>query len=84
MSSKKQTAVEYYDKIVSDIFQEFVRDEITKTELIVKIHNAFYPALKLEKEQIIAAYRDGRTDQQTRVPKFYNRSSAIYYTSTYE
>jgi hypothetical protein len=80
---KKQTAVEYYDKIVSDIFQEFVRDEITKTELIVKIHSAYYPALKLEKEQIIEAYRDGRTDQQTRVPKFYNRSSAIYYTSTY-
>lgn len=40
--------------------------------------------LPLEKEQIIEAYRDGRTDQSTRVPKFYNRSSAFYYTSTYE
>jgi hypothetical protein len=40
--------------------------------------------IPMERDQIIAAYRDGRTDQQTRVPKFYNRSSAIYYTSTYE
>jgi hypothetical protein len=40
--------------------------------------------ISIEREQIIEAYRDGRTDQQTRVPKYYNRSSAIYYTSTYE
>jgi hypothetical protein len=39
--------------------------------------------IPIERNQIIESYRDGRTDQQTRVPKFYNRSSAIYYTSTY-
>jgi hypothetical protein len=40
--------------------------------------------IQIEKEQIIEAYRDGRTDQSTSVPKFYNRSSAYYYTTTYE
>jgi hypothetical protein len=41
-------------------------------------------AIAMEKEQIIAAYREGRTDQQSGIDKFYNRSSAIYYTSTFE
>ena len=63
MSSKKQTAVEWYDKTVSDIIQEFVRDEITKTELIVKIHNAYYTAKALEKEQIISANEDCSTNE---------------------
>ena len=52
----KQTAVDLYDKTVSDIFQEYLRDEITKTELITKIHNAFYPAKQLEKQQIVDAH----------------------------
>ena len=45
---------------------------------------AFQIAKQMEKEQIMDAYREGRTDQQTRVPKYYNRSSAIYYTSTFK
>ncbi len=44
---------------------------------------AFEQAKEMEKQQIMDAYREGRTDQQTRVPKYYNRSSAIYYTSTF-
>ena len=71
MSSKKQTAVEWlalYIKGITNLNCDEVIDQ----------------AKAMEKEQIIVAYRDGRTDQSTRVPKFYNRSSAIYYTSTYE
>ena len=64
----KQTAVEWLE-------------EQRKWSVITNEH--IEQAKAMEKEQIIVAYRDGRTDQQTRVPKFYNRSSAIYYTSTY-
>jgi hypothetical protein len=70
---KKQTAVEWlFEKLPTiDKYDPYYAD-------------IFQQAKAMEKEQIIEAYRDGRTDQQTRVPKFYNRSSAIYYTSTYE
>jgi hypothetical protein len=68
MSSKKQTAVEWLE-------------EQRKWSVITNEH--IEEAKAMEKEQIMEAYREGRTDQQTRVPKFYNRSSAIYYTSTY-
>jgi hypothetical protein len=70
---KKQTAVEW---LVDAIFNDVdLKDSILKL--------AISQAKEMEREQIIEAYRDGRTDQQTRIPKFYNRSSAIYYTSTY-
>ena len=69
---KKQTAVEWlFEKLPTiDKYDPYYAD-------------IFQQAKAMEKEQIIEAYREGRTDQQTRVPKFYNRSSAIYYTSTY-
>ena len=67
----KQTAV---DQLRERLFKEF---GFTYSD---NIHEELKA---IEKEQIIEAYRDGRTDQQTGVPKFYNRSSAIYYTSTY-
>jgi hypothetical protein len=71
---KKQTAVEW----LALKFSESSEDELAEN-----INIWFGQAIAMERDQIIEAYRDGRTDQQTRVPKFYNRSSAIYYTSTY-
>jgi hypothetical protein len=71
---KKQTAVEW--------LQEAMSNKLS-SEIGPYFLDLFEQAQEIEKEQIIEAYRDGRTDQQTRVPKFYNRSSAIYYTSTY-
>jgi hypothetical protein len=75
MSSKKQTAVEW------------LMEQILPT-ISIRLSDTYIKELTnqskaMEKEQIINAYRDGRTDQSTSVPKFYNRSSAIYYTSTY-
>lgn len=75
---KKQTAVEW---LVEQIHSEEYTHAFGKTYISVLFVDQ---AKAMEKEQIIEAYRDGRTDQQTRVPKFYNRSSAIYYSSTYE
>jgi hypothetical protein len=83
MESKKQTALEHYERVVSDIFQEFVRDEITKTELIVKIHNAFYPALKLEKEQIQDAFYFGIEVDESKVHSPY-KAAENYFKQTYE
>ena len=74
MKTKKQTAVEW--------LQEAMSNKLS-SEIGPYFLDLFEQAKAMEKEQIIEAYRDGRTDQQTRVPKFYNRSSAIYYTSTY-
>jgi hypothetical protein len=73
MSSKKQTAVDY---LVESIFNESeLQDPILKLAITL--------AKAIEKDQIIDAYREGRTDQQSGIDKFYNRSSASYYTSTY-
>jgi len=79
----KQTAVEYYDKIVSDIFQEFVRDEITKTELIVKIHSAYYPALKLEKDQMKDFVTTFLSSASPAVNNFIRDEFEKYYNETY-
>jgi len=41
-------------------------------------------AKKLHKQEIIDAYRDGRSDQQSERPsKFYNRMSEQYYQETF-
>jgi hypothetical protein len=69
----KQTAVEW---LVEQLEQHHTSIDIKNTVV-------FQQAKAMEKEQIMDAYREGRTDQQTRVQKYYNRSSAIYYTSTF-
>lgn len=76
---KKQTALEHYERVVSDIFQEFVRDEITKTELIAKIHNAFYPVKAMEKQQIIDA---ANWDSKSVSENGYSKAEQ-YYNETY-
>jgi uncharacterized protein YgiB involved in biofilm formation len=70
---RKQTAVEW---LIEQINQDY-------PEMTWAYKDECEQAKEMEKEQIIEAYRDGRTDQQTRVPKFYNRSSASYYNQNY-
>ena len=41
--------------------------------------------LKVEKQQIIESYRDGRSDQQSeRQSRFYNRMAEQYYQQTFK
>jgi HEPN domain-containing protein len=41
-------------------------------------------AKEMEKQQIIDAYRDGRSDQQSqREARWYNRNAEYYYNETY-
>lgn len=70
---KKQTAVEW-------LFNKTMSENNTFAEWD-KIANE---AREMEKQQIIEAYRNGRTDQQTGVPKFYDRTSLKYYNETFE
>ena len=81
---KKQTAVQEFNWWVNWELESLLDGTLGYDEFKKQLEDKFLEAIAIEKEQIIEAYRDGRTDQQTRVPKFYNRSSAIYYTSTYE
>jgi glycerol-3-phosphate O-acyltransferase len=78
---KKQTAVEWLLKQIT--YDNGFGQRLASFKETVDLNEYFQQAKAMEKEHIIEAYRNGRTDQQTRVPKFYNRSSAIYYTSTY-
>ena len=41
-------------------------------------------AIELEKQQIIDAYQWGRTDQNSKEKKWYNRNAHIYYSETYK
>jgi hypothetical protein len=71
---KKETAVEW---LIEQIFNDVdLKDKILKL--------AINQAKEMEKQQIIEAYRNGRTDQQTGVPKFHNRTSLKYYNETFE
>jgi hypothetical protein len=45
----------------------------------------FEEAKEMEKQQIIDAYRDGRSDQQSeKASRFYNRNAEFYYNETYK
>jgi len=50
-------------------------------EVIEIIENLY---LEIEKNQIIEAYRDGRSDQFSKVPRFYNRNALYYYNEKYQ
>jgi hypothetical protein len=51
----------------------------------LSLRKAFEQAKEMEKEQIIDAYRDGRSDQQSEKPsRFYNRMAEQYYNETFK
>ena len=68
--------------------------ELTAVEWLIKelicvtgetIKSKCEQALAMEKQQIIDAYRDGRSDQQSDRPsKFYNRMAEQYYNETFK
>jgi hypothetical protein len=73
----KQTAVEWLvDYVHSDEYQNAFGQTYISIAIVEQ-------ALDIEKLQIIKAYRDGRTDQQSGIDKWKNRSSSSYYNETY-
>ena len=70
----KQTAVEW------------LYEHILLTPLDIRsINECYQQAKEMEKEQIIDAYRNGRSDQQSEISTlWYNRNAEQYYKETYE
>ena len=74
----KKTAVEW---LVEELNQKIHIIPIDKWDMIRDIVKQ---AKEIEKEQIIDAYRDGRSDQHSKVPRFYNRNAEYYYNETFK
>lgn len=71
MSNEKLTAVDWLTKKLWDEFG------------MAFSNNILEQAKAIEKQQIVEAYQDGRSDQHSKEPKFYNRNSEYYYSQTY-
>ena len=73
------TAVEWYEKEVNALIDKYEAKEISKSEFIVMKHNLFYPAKRMEKEQIVTAHYQGyRNDIGT------TEVSEQYYNETFK
>ena len=74
MEQVKQTATEWlYEQLTSTWFDKKTGQDILEQ------------ANAMHKQDIINAYRDGRSDQQSEKPsRFYNRWAELYYNETYE
>lgn len=72
MSNEKQTAIDWLTKKLWDEFG------------MAFSNNILEQAKALEKQQIVEAYQDGRSDQHSKEPKFYNRNSEYYYSQKYK
>lgn len=75
----KQSAVEWLAENVDNLIP-FMNDEIAK-----KFCELVEQAKDMERQQLIDAYRDGRSDQQSEKPsRFYNRNAEQYYNENYK
>jgi hypothetical protein len=66
---------------------EWLVNELENHHIKIDIKNTvvYQQAKAMEKEQIIDAYRDARSDQQSDRPsKFYNRMAEQYYNETFK
>ena len=64
---KKQTAVEWF-------YQRILAKDIKEV---------FEQAKAMHKEEVVDAYREGRTDQQSSSDSFYNRNAEQYYNEKF-
>ncbi len=71
---KKQTATEWLEQELNERLQ----NKLTPTFL-----ELFDQAKLLEKEHLLEAYRNGRTDEQSGIDKWHNRTALQYYNDTY-
>jgi HEPN domain-containing protein len=80
----KQTAVNWLIKQISSSKYFYnLMEEIESRNTIVQ-PNVLQQAKEMEKQQIIDAYRDGRSDQQSqREARWYNRNAEYYYNETH-
>ena len=70
----KQTSIEW-------LYKEIIKKSVNDTS-----HNVLSileQAKEMHKQEIIDAYRDGRSDQQSDEGRFFNRNANYYYNETY-
>jgi hypothetical protein len=84
---KKQTAVNFLTKELinnSENDYSFAQAHKTITIDLDSFYELIEKSLLIEKEQVIYSYREGRTDQQSGIKKWYNRSALGFYNETFE
>jgi hypothetical protein len=81
----KLTAVEWLIKEISSSKNFYnLMEEIQSRSTIAEPNSILQQAKKMEKQQIIDAYQNGRSDQQSDVKSiFYNTNAEIYYNETF-
>jgi hypothetical protein len=70
---KKQTAVDWF-------YEKLIRGKFTGKDTIEFLYET---TKEIERNQILEAYREGRTDQQSTIDKWNERTSAEYFNQTY-
>ena len=69
---------------VQFLIDEINNDAQVQSKTMKEWNEVFEQAKELYRDQILAAYREGRTDQQSTIDKWHDRTSAEYYNQTYK
>jgi hypothetical protein len=69
---------------VQFLIDEINNDAQVQSKTMKEWSEVFEQAKELYRDQILEAYREGRTDQQSTIDKWYDRTSAEYYNQTYK
>ena len=79
----KETAVQEFNWWVNNHINDLLDGTLGYDEFKQRMEASFVEFKAMEKEQILEAYREGRTDQHSGIEKFHNRSSSMYYNQTF-
>ena len=69
---------------VQFLIEEINNDAQVQSKTMKEWNEVFEQAKELYRDQILEAYREGRTDQQSTIDKWYDRTSADYFNQTYK
>jgi hypothetical protein len=69
---------------VQFLIDEINNDAQVQSKTMKEWSEVFEQAKELYRDQILEAYREGRTDQQSTIDKWYDRTSADYFNQTYK
>jgi hypothetical protein len=69
---------------VQFLIDEINNDAQVQIKTMKEWNEVFEQAKELYRDQILEAYREGRTDQQSTIDKWYDRTSADYFNQTYK
>lgn len=79
----KQTSIQWFAEKDTELTIQFLEGKLNQIQLAIEKMQCLNKAKQMHKEEIVEAYRNGRTDQQSGIDKWYNRSSSGYYQETY-